>query len=153
MAALFGLGQALSGAPSAAVLGLATAICFAGTAALIKEVTGRIPEGVAAVLATGYLYAACAAGLLSLLLLQSALRAGSLSASQPALTLGDALVSVGLGKVLFDERVALGSHPVQAAIGICLLAAGTVGLSLSPAVAGKWDATAAPTGQDRSRHR
>ncbi|WP_326701105.1 DMT family transporter [Streptomyces sp. NBC_01754] len=144
VAALVGLGQALRGAPSAAVLGLATSLCFACTAALVKEVTGRVSEGVAAVLATGYLYAACAAGLLSLLLLQSTLRAGSLAASQPALTLGDALVSVALGKVLFDERVALDTHPAQAVLGACLLAAGTVGLSLSPAVAGNWDATTRP---------
>ncbi|HBF81524.1 MAG TPA: hypothetical protein DD420_16795 [Streptomyces sp.] len=144
VAALFGLGQVLRGAASAAVLGLATSVCFACTAALIKEVTGRIPEGIVAVLATGYFYAACAAGLLSLLLLQSTLRAGSLAASQPALTLGDALVSVVLGRVLFDERVALGTYPVQAVLGGCLLVAGTVGLSLSPAVAGSWDATTTP---------
>ncbi|MFE2760517.1 DMT family transporter [Streptomyces halstedii] len=153
VAGLVALGKMLGGAVSAAVLGMATATCFACTAALVKEVTGRIPEGMTALLATGYLYAACAAGLLSLLLLQSTLRAGSLAASQPALTLGDALVSVGLGKVLFDEHVALGAHPVQAVFGVFLLAAGTVGLSLSPAVAGDWDAKTPPRRRARGGHR
>ncbi|MFS0695412.1 DMT family transporter [Streptomyces nitrosporeus] len=143
------LGRMFRGAVSAAVLGLGTATCFACTAALMKEVTGRIPEGAAAVFGTGYLYAACGAGLLSMLLLQGTLRAGSLAASQPSLTLGDALVSVALGGVLFGERVALGSHPVTAVAGIGLLVAGTVGLSLSPAVAGDWDAARPPAGTAR----
>lgn len=123
------------------MLGCATAVSFACTAALIKEVTGRVPEGAAVVFTTGYVYALGCAGLLSLLLLQSALRAGTLAASQPALTLGDALVSVVLGKALFGERIALGDHLLPTTLGACLVAAYTVGLSLSPAVAGHWDAT------------
>ncbi|MFJ2270000.1 DMT family transporter [Streptomyces sp. NPDC087228] len=133
--------RTLAGAAAAAVLGCATAISFACTAALLKEITGRVPEGAAEVFTTGYVYAMCCAGLLSLLLLQSTLRAGTLAASQPALTLGDALVSVVLGKALFDERIALGVHLLPAMSAACLVAAGTVGLSLSPAVAGHWDST------------
>ncbi|WP_406379092.1 DMT family transporter [Streptomyces sp. NBC_01618] len=139
--ALILVARTLTGAVGAAVLGCATAISFACTAALIKEVTGRIPEGAAVVFTTGYVYALGGAGLLSLLLLQSALRAGTLAASQPALTLGDALVSVVLGKALFGERIALGDHLLPATLGACLVAVGTVGLSLSPAVAGHWDVT------------
>ncbi|MCX4784890.1 MULTISPECIES: DMT family transporter [unclassified Streptomyces] len=139
--ALLLVARTLTGAAGAAVLGCATAVSFACTAALIKEVTGRVPEGAAVVFTTGYVYALGCAGLLSLLLLQSALRAGTLAASQPALTLGDALVSVVLGKALFGERIALGDHLLPATLGACLVAAGTVGLSLSPAVAGHWDAT------------
>ncbi|MEU9321900.1 DMT family transporter [Streptomyces sp. NPDC048295] len=141
MTALTLFARILDGAARAAVLGCATAVSFACTAALIKEVTGRIPEGVAAVFATAYLYAMCCAGLLSLLLLQSTLRAGTLAASQPALTLGDALVGVLLGKALFDERIALGARLLPTTLGVCLIVAGTVGLSLSPAVAGHWDST------------
>ncbi|MFF2327198.1 MULTISPECIES: DMT family transporter [unclassified Streptomyces] len=147
------LARVLGGATSAAALGCGTAISFACTAALIKEVTGRIPEGVAVVLTTGYLYAMCCAGLLSLLLLQSTLRAGTLAASQPALTLGDALVSVVLGTALFGERIGLGAHLLPTVLGACLIAAGTVGLSVSRAAAGHWDSTGAPptTEQDRRR--
>lgn len=55
-------------------------------------------------------YAAVAVGLASFLLLQVTFRAGTLAASQPALTLGDALLSVVLGVWLFDERVVVGAR-------------------------------------------
>ncbi|MDW6065075.1 DMT family transporter [Streptomyces sp. FXJ1.4098] len=131
--------RALRGPARAAVLGCATAACFACTAALIKEFTGRFSGGVAAVFTSWPLYAVCGVGLLSFLLLQSTLRAGTLAASQPALTLGDALMSIVLGWVLFGERIALGPRIVPEAIGVALMAAGIVGLSHSPAVADGWD--------------
>ncbi|MFG2302734.1 DMT family transporter [Actinacidiphila glaucinigra] len=133
------VGRALSGGARACVLGCATAACFACTAALIKDVTGLVPDGLPRVFASWQLYAAGAVGLLSLLLLQVTLRAGSLAASQPALTIGDAVVSVALGWVLFEERIALGAQVVPEAAGVALMAAGAVGLSRSPAVAGGWD--------------
>ena len=147
--------RATRGAPRATLLGCVTAVGFATTAALIKEVTGRIPEGAQAVFAGGQLYATGVVGLLSFVLLQSTLRAGTLAASQPALTLGDALVSVVLGWALFDERTALGDHPVAGALGACLIAAGTTGLARSPAVAGgagEWDTVSGGAG-GRSRPR
>ncbi|MDX3229287.1 DMT family transporter [Streptomyces sp. ME19-01-6] len=144
--ALRGPARALRGPARAAVLGCATAACFACTAALIKEFTGRFSDGVAAVFTSWPLYAVCGVGLLSFLLLQSTLRAGTLAASQPALTLGDALMSIALGWVLFGERVALGPRIVPEAIGVALMAAGVVGLSRAPAVADGWDtATQATT--------
>ncbi|MGW2640173.1 DMT family transporter, partial [Streptomyces sp. NPDC001348] len=94
VAILLGAARRMRGPLQAATLGTATAACFAVTAALIKEVTGRFPEGPAAVLTTWHTYAGAATGLLSVLLLQWTLRAGTLAASQPALTLGDALISV-----------------------------------------------------------
>ncbi|MEV6793438.1 DMT family transporter [Streptomyces sp. NPDC051320] len=148
--ALVALARTLRGASRAAALGFATAVCFACTAALIKEVTGHISDGAADLFTTWHLYAMCGAGLLSLLLLQVTLRAGTLAASQPALTLGDALVSVALGWALFDERIALGIHLLVAGLGACLIAAGTTGLAHSPAVAGDWDATGAPTSRSSS---
>ncbi|MEU9759136.1 DMT family transporter [Streptomyces sp. NPDC047987] len=141
VAVLVLVARAVRGTARVASLGCATAICFACTAGLIKEVAGRIPDGAAAVFTTGYPYAMCGVGLLSLALLQSTLRAGTLAVSQPALTLGDALVSVVLGAVLFGEQIAWGTHAPAAVTGACLVAAGTVGLSRSPAVAGHWDTT------------
>ncbi|MBI0299689.1 DMT family transporter [Streptomyces sp. PRKS01-29] len=131
--------RVLRGAARAAALGSATAACFACTAALIKELTGRFAGGVVAVLTDWPLYAVCAVGLLSFLLLQSTLRAGTLAASQPALTLGDALVSIALGWVLFGERIELGPRIVPEVAGILLMAAGIVGLTRSPATCGGWD--------------
>lgn len=142
--ALIAVARARGGASRPAALGFATAVCFACTAALIKEVTGRIPDGVAMLFTTWYLYAMCWAGLLSLVLLQITLRAGTLAVSQPALTLGDALVSVVLGWALFGERIALGIHLVPAGFGACLILAGVVGLTYSPAVAGGWNGSVPP---------
>ncbi|WP_431954596.1 DMT family transporter [Actinacidiphila sp. bgisy167] len=133
------VGRALKDGARACVLGCATAACFACTAALIKDVTGRFPDGLSRVFASWQLYALGAVGLLSVLVLQVTLRAGSLAASQPAMTIGDAVVSVALGWVLFEERIELGAHIVPEAAGVALMAVGAVGLSRSPAVAGGWD--------------
>ncbi|WP_189937473.1 DMT family transporter [Streptomyces sulfonofaciens] len=139
--------HSVHGTPRATVLGAITAVGFACTAALIKEVTGRLSDGESAVFTSGYLYATGAVGLLSFLMLQATLRAGTLAASQPALTLGDALVSVVLGWALFGEKVSLGGHPLAGVLGVCLIAGGTTGLARSPAVHGEWDT--APDGGAR----
>ncbi|MEU5716357.1 DMT family transporter [Streptomyces sp. NPDC020403] len=140
--------RTLHGAARAALLGCATAVCFSCTAALIKEVTGRVGDGFVAVFANGYPYAAAAVGLLSFLLLQSTLGAGTLAASQPALTLGDALVSVGLGWALFGERIPLGLNLLTGALGAVLVAFGTAFLAQSLPGSGSFDATVGP-----KRHR
>ncbi|MEV7689752.1 DMT family transporter [Streptomyces bungoensis] len=139
VALLVGLARVRSGAPRAALLGLASAVSFACTAALMKEVVGRIPQGPGAVFGHWSLYATAVAGLLSFLLLQGAFRAGSLTASQPALTLGDALTSVALGWALFDERIGLGVRVVPELIGVLLIGAGSIGLASAPSVSGAWD--------------
>ncbi|WP_445525474.1 DMT family transporter [Streptomyces cyslabdanicus] len=141
---LVGLARLVRGAPRAAVLGLASAVLFAATAALLKEVTGLYQQGLGALASNWTPYATAVTGLAAFGLLQCAFRAGTLVASQPALTLGDALTSVALGWALFGEHIALGVRLVPEAIGIGLLAAGTIGLSRSPAVSGKWDAESAP---------
>jgi drug/metabolite transporter (DMT)-like permease len=119
----------LGGTARAAVLGTATAGCYAATAALIKEVTQRFPDGLEAVLTTWHTWVAAFAGALSVVLLQWTLRAGSLTGSQPALTLGDALISVALGALLFGERVALGWHVLFEVFGVVLMALGVLGLA------------------------
>jgi hypothetical protein len=119
---------------------------FAATAALIKEVMGRLAQGVDVVLTQWPLYAALAVGALSFLLLQSAFRAGSLTASQPALTLGDAVTSVALGWVLFEESIGLGVRVLPEAIGVALIGAGSIGLAGAATMEGGWDTT--PQGHD-----
>ncbi|MCP9956275.1 DMT family transporter [Streptomyces sudanensis] len=109
-AGLVAVAPRLPSAPRAAVLGTATAMGFSGTAALLKDALGRAQEGPAAVFGGWQVYAAVAVGLASFLLLQVTFRAGTLAASQPALTLGDALLSVVLGVWLFDERVVVGAR-------------------------------------------
>ncbi|MDO0924425.1 DMT family transporter [Streptomyces sp. TG1A-8] len=133
------LGRRARGAPRAALFGLASAVSFAVTAALVKEVVGGFGQGVAAVLAHWSPYATAVVGLVAFLLLQSAFRAGTLTASQPALTLGDAVTSVALGWVLFEEHIALGVRILPEVVGIALIGAGSVGLAGAPSVSGAWD--------------
>ncbi|MEU0005155.1 DMT family transporter [Streptomyces sp. NPDC006314] len=130
------------GAPRAALLGLASAVSFATTAALLKEAVGRLGHGPEAMFAHWSLYATGGAGLVAFLLLQGALGAGSLTASQPALTLGDALTSVVLGWVLFAETIRLGLALIPEVIGIALIGAGSIGLAHAPSFGRQWDTSA-----------
>ncbi|MBT2875570.1 DMT family transporter [Streptomyces cellulosae] len=139
VAALVAVSRTVRGAPRAALLGLASAVSFSATAALLKEVTGLIPDGPVAVLSTWPLYVTAVVGVVAFLLLQAAFRAGTLAASQPALTLGDALTSVALGWALFGEQINLGAQVAPEVIGIVLMGAGSVGLARAPSVGGGWD--------------
>ncbi|GGR92288.1 MULTISPECIES: DMT family transporter [Streptomyces] len=127
------------GACRAMLLGLASALCFATTAALMKEAVGRLADGPAAMFGHWSPYATGAAGLVAFVLLQGALGAGPLTASQPALTLGDALGSVILGWVLFAETIQLGLRMLPEAAGVALIGAGSIGLARAPSVGGAWD--------------
>ncbi|MCS0605439.1 DMT family transporter [Streptomyces sp. LP11] len=138
------------GAPRAALLGLASAVSFATTAALMKEAVGRLANGPAAMLSHWSPYATAGAGLVAFLLLQGALGAGSLTASQPALTLGDALTSVVLGWVLFAETIQLGLRVLPEVIGVALIGAGSIGLAHAQSVRGEWD-TPAPGAPESPR--
>ncbi|OIJ94612.1 DMT family transporter [Streptomyces colonosanans] len=140
VAVLIVAARPVRGAPRAALFAMASAVSFAATAALLKEVMGRLWQGPAAVLAQWPPYVTFAAGLVAFLLLQSAFRAGTLTASQPVLTLGDALVSVALGWALFDERIALGAWVVPEVAGVALIGAGSIGLTRALSVGGTWDA-------------
>ncbi|MDR3083443.1 MAG: DMT family transporter [Streptomyces sp.] len=145
---LIAAARQVRGSPRAALFGMASAVSFAATAALLKEVMGRLAQGPATVLAQWPPYATLGTGLVAFLLLQSAFRAGTLAASQPVLTLGDALVSVALGWALFDERIALGAWVVPELAGVALIGAGSIELARALSVSGSWDV--APPGRNGS---
>lgn len=134
--ALVAISRRLPSAPRATALGSATAIGFSFTAALLKDAIGRADVGLTVLLTSWQFYTAMAVGLCSFLLLQATLRAGSLVASQPALTLGDALLSMVLGAVLFDETLTLGWLIIPEAAALLLLVLGSVRVARSPLVAG-----------------
>ncbi|MFF5144862.1 DMT family transporter [Streptomyces sp. NPDC013157] len=93
----------------AAALATGAAIGNALTAALMKSATGRLADdGLAAFLTAWQTYGFAVTGIAALLLLENSLQAGPLVASQPALTIGDAAVSLLLGVTLFDESVRTG---------------------------------------------
>ncbi|MET8953542.1 DMT family transporter [Streptomyces sp. NPDC004393] len=114
----------------AAVLATASAIGNALTAALLKSATGTFAAGgLPAFLTAWQTYGFAVTGVCAILLLENALQAGWLVASQPALTIGDATVSLLLGITLFDERIRTGWWVLPEAVGIALIVWGVVRLS------------------------
>ncbi|MFJ8468042.1 DMT family transporter [Streptomyces swartbergensis] len=121
------------GRARAAGLGAATAISYAVTAALMKAATHILDEqGLVSFLTAWQTYAFAATGVCALFLLENAMQAGPLVASQPALTLGDALVSLALGITLYEETVRTGWWLLPQLFGVTLIAAGVLALSRIP---------------------
>jgi hypothetical protein len=114
----------------AAVLGSASAVGNALTAALLKSATGTLADdGFTAFLGTWQTYGFALTGVSAILLLENALQAGALAASQPALTIGDAMVSLLLGVTLFGETVRTGWWLLPEAIGTAAILWGVLRLT------------------------
>ncbi|MFF7312378.1 DMT family transporter [Streptomyces sp. NPDC008137] len=121
------------GRARAACLGAATAISYAVTAALMKAATHILDDqGLVAFLTAWQTYAFAATGVCALFLLENAMQAGPLVASQPALTLGDALVSLALGILLYEETIRSGWWLLPQLVGVALIAAGVLALARIP---------------------
>ncbi|MDH6124390.1 DMT family transporter [Kitasatospora sp. GP82] len=117
----------------AGALGAAAAIAYALTAALMKSAMHTLArDGLVAFFLVWQTYAFAAVGVCALFLLENAMQAGPLVASQPALTLGDALVSLALGITLYEERVRGGWWLVPELLGTALVAFGAVALARVP---------------------
>ncbi|MGW4910129.1 DMT family transporter [Streptomyces sp. NPDC004270] len=126
------------GPSRAACMGLAAAIGYALTAALMKSSTDTLSrEGVAAFFTSWQTYAFAATGVCSLFLLENALQSGPLIASQPALTLGDALVSLTLGITLYGETLRGGWWLALQLPCLALAAAGVTRLSRNHTLSGE----------------
>lgn len=139
------------GEPRAALLGLAAACGYALTAALMKQAMAALSVGPGAFFATWQLYGTAIAGVGSLFLLQNALQAGTLVASQPMLTIGDALISACYGGLLFDENIRFGWWLVLMLLGLIVIVFGYVELSRSPLASGQPHARAEEGAADSGR--
>lgn len=118
----------------AGCLGAATAVCYALTAALMKSAMHVLDDdGIGAFLRTWETYAFAATGICALLLLEHAMQGGPLVASQPALTLGDAGVSVALGVLLYEEHLRTQWWLLPQLLGLCLICAGVLALARNEA--------------------
>jgi drug/metabolite transporter (DMT)-like permease len=119
-------------ATGAMLLGTAAGLLFAAAAALLKETTNMLSHGASAVFTTWPCYALVAVGGAGLLLSQYAYRAGPLSASLPAITAVNPIVSVVIGVAVFDEpfRAAPG-YLLGEVLGLALMAVAAVGLTRS----------------------
>ncbi|MGX1885660.1 DMT family transporter [Streptomyces sp. NPDC055287] len=121
------------GGTRAACFGAATAIAYALTAALMKASMHILDAGgITAFLTAWQTYAFAVVGAGALFLLEHAMQAGPLVASQPALTLGDAGVSLALGITLYEEHVRSGWWLLPEILGVALVAAGVFTLSRVP---------------------
>jgi hypothetical protein len=132
LAVLIGTAAGTRGEPRAALLGLAAACGYALTAALMKNAMADLNDGVAEFFTSWHVYATAAAGVWALFLLQNALQAGSLVASQPMLTVGDALISISFGVTLFSEHVRVGWWLLPEIVVLVAIIIGCVQISKSP---------------------
>ncbi|MCO5967555.1 DMT family transporter [Actinoallomurus soli] len=131
---LVSVAKVTRGASRAALLGVASGLGFAFTAALMKEATHVLPAGPVALLTSWSVWAMVAAGLGSLFLLQNALHSGTLVAVQPALNVSDPVSSIAYGVGLFGENIRLGGWVVLELLGVGLLLYGSRLLAQSPPV-------------------
>jgi hypothetical protein len=122
----------------AAVLGSATGIAWGFVAAVIKELSSHLGDGLGAVLSTWSLYVLVAAGAATMLLASHALAAGPLAASQPGFTILDPLTASLLGVFLFGERIQTGPWDlVGEALAIAIIIVGASALSHSCFILGE----------------
>ncbi|MTD57034.1 hypothetical protein GKO32_24105 [Amycolatopsis sp. RM579] len=114
----------------AAFLGIAAGSWFGFTAALVSGLTAAFAVGKG--FQAWQTYALIVIGPAGFFLLQNALRAGRLVASQPGLTLANPLVSMAWGIVVFGENTRGGGWIAAAVAGAGLIGVCTVLLARSP---------------------
>jgi drug/metabolite transporter (DMT)-like permease len=138
-------GRTRHGQPRAAALGVATGTLFGIVAALVSGVGAEWAGGLPGLLTTWQTYAVIVLGPTSFFLLQSALQAGELDASQPGFTLMNPLVGVLWGVFVFGQQPRGGAWIVGEVAGGALIVAATLLLVRSPALrAGDPSADAQP---------
>ncbi|MFD9337114.1 DMT family transporter [Streptomyces sp. NPDC060028] len=121
------------GRARAGCFGAATAVCYALTAGLMKSAVFVLTDdGLGAFLTAWQTYAFAATGICALLMLEHAMQGGPLVASQPALTLGDATVSVALGVLLYEEDLRTGWWLLPQLLGVALICAGVLAMARIP---------------------
>jgi hypothetical protein len=134
LAVAFGLrGQrGTSRSRRAAVLGSATGISWGFMAAVIKELSSHLGDGIDALVTTWSLYLLLAAGAATMLLAAHALASGPLAASQPGFTILDPLTASLLGVFLFGEHIRTGAGALAGeALALAVVIAGAATLSRS----------------------
>lgn len=126
----------LAGGPTAAVLmGVVAGSLWGVFAILTKGVVDRLSHGLWAVLGAPELYIWAAVTVAALAWEQSAFRAGSLSASLPAMTVAEPIVASLLGILVLGETLHPGDRGWALLIGaVAVMVVATVALARSGAV-------------------
>lgn len=114
----------------ALALGAASGICYGVAVAFTKYVVELFSHGFGAVVTSWQAWGLLVSGAVGVYLQQRAFQVGPLSASLPALTVGEPIAAVFLGMTVLDERLradSLGMVLVGGAVVVMLVT--TVGLS------------------------
>ncbi len=126
----------------ALLLGAGASVGFALVAAITKSMTNLLIAGWSPLFSSWQLYALCAVGLSSFLVMQSAFQVGPFAASQSALILLNPLISIAIGHALYGENLRGGALPTALeALSLVVLIVGALGLSTSSLVAKVHDET------------
>jgi drug/metabolite transporter (DMT)-like permease len=127
-----------SGSQRAAILGALTGISWGFVAAVIKEFSYHIGDGLTGIFTNWSVYVLIVVGAASLLLASHALAAGPLAASQPGFTILDPLAASLLGLFLFGEHFQAATEDLALeALALALLVAGVSALSHSHLIVGE----------------
>ncbi len=127
-AVLVAAGQRGPAPRRAALLGIATGVLFALSAALTKAVVDELDDGVLTIFTTWHLYALAVVGYASMTLNQLALNTGALAPAVATSMAFDPIVSVILGIALLQESLDAGALDVAGTV-LALAAAG-VGMAV-----------------------
>jgi drug/metabolite transporter (DMT)-like permease len=119
-----------TGAPPrrAALLGIATGVLFALSAALTKAVVDELDDGIFTIFTTWHLYGLVVIGYASMTLNQMALNTGALAPAVATSMAFDPITSVVLGVVLLDESLNVGA--LEIAVSLLALVAAGIGMAV-----------------------
>jgi hypothetical protein len=132
-----GHGPGATRARRAAVLGAVTGISWGFVAAVIKELSSRLGDGLGAIFSSWSLYVLITVGAAAMLLASHALAAGPLAASQPGFTVLDPLAASLLGVFLFGEHIRTGIFDLTGEVlALGVVVAGATALSHSCLILG-----------------
>jgi drug/metabolite transporter (DMT)-like permease len=101
-------GLRAEGTGRAAFFGVAAGMANAFMAVLVKAFAGTFGVGFPGILTTWPIYALIGAGIIALILIQTAYQAGHPTVAFPVITVVDPLVASLIGVTLFGERVMMG---------------------------------------------
>jgi drug/metabolite transporter (DMT)-like permease len=122
----------------AALLGAATGISWGFVAAVIKELSSHLGDGIGAIFANWSPWVLIVVGAATMLLASHALAAGPLAASQPGFTILDPLSASLVGVFLFSEHIQARIWDLAGeAAALAIVIAGVSALSHSHLIAGE----------------
>jgi hypothetical protein len=127
------------GSRRALLLGLGAGILFGVQASLVQSAVKVLTDrGAVALLESWHGYAVVAVALFGMLLVQSAFESAPLSASYPAVVIGQLLCAIGIGVLVLGGQVHLAPVNVAVvALALSAMVAGIVVLTRSPLVTGE----------------